>query len=111
MGSFNKEDWEGMEREDLILNLKNALDKIDNFERIKNLLDRTEKGRLKLHQENLSLKEELGVLYFVKEILESAKVYGYADLSKVAIRIEHQEELRKIKKDAKSQNQVQEVKK
>ena len=106
---IKKEDYEKNTQESLVMNYESILQSIMEFEDLLVLLEKTEQERLRLYENNLSLKKEMGVLYFVKEILENAKVYGYADLSKVAIRIEHQEELRKMREDANSQ--VQEKKK
>ena len=78
--SFNEIDWKDLDKEDLIINLKNALDKIDAFDKTEKLLKRTEKHRISLLNEVEDLKKEMGRLLTVKSLMDNAGVYGYSDL-------------------------------
>ena len=88
-------------KEDFEDNIQTAIDREEKvkkeLKKNKELLNKTETDRLKLHKENISLKEELGILLFVKEVLETAKIYGYNDLSKVQQIAKHQEKLREMR--------------
>jgi len=95
--SFDRNDWIDMNKEDMIVNMKCALDKIDKFEKTEELLVATEKARLELLNENLEMKKQLGQFKTVKNLMDSAGVYGYTDLIKTHSKEEAGEELSKLK--------------
>ncbi len=99
--TIRKEDYENESKENLVLNYESSLWSIIEFEKLLLLLESTEENRMKLHKANQELKKEMGMLLFVKEILETAEMYGYSDLSKVQQVVKHQEELRKMREGRK----------
>lgn len=77
---INQKDFEGLTKEEVIENLKVL------WERNKSELLRfnaTEKERLRLLDENLNLKERFGELIIVKQLMDSAGMYGYNDFLKL----------------------------
>ena len=81
---FNKEEEVAFLGHKDFLDLKKQivkdLDKIGAFDKTEKLLDRTEKDRMRLHNENQELKKELGKLLVVKRLMDNAEVYAYSDL-------------------------------
>jgi small-conductance mechanosensitive channel len=83
----------GENKDILIVDL---IDTLDDTEREANLLISTEVDRIKLLNENLELKKELGKLRAVRDLMKSAEIYGYQDLVK-----QFEEEKMREKKESK----------
>jgi len=60
--------------------LVKAIESLEYYEKEWERFESTEKHRMNLLEENESLKKELGKLIVVKNLMDSAEIYGYQDL-------------------------------